>query len=306
MKHARHVHIVAFFLCASAGIAQVTEKPTEVKTLKDLVSVIAKREKAVKSVSLSMKTRGSLPGNATFESTGTLRVLGTTHFHTAMKTDLGNGLTSEFETVKTPEGVWMRESDPAQGEVFVKMDQKTLTDLESASQAIGDSGMLGAGADMANGPLGSVMLDDLGKQFELAVSGPKVVAGQECWTVSGDRRKDAGEQVAFETADRVEILVRRADFAVVRMTQLSAGRPIVDIEVTSIEVDKPIEEATFKLELPAKARFIDVKEHPPARAQIDRIFAEAEAKGWKRSGDATAKPVEDDGKASDKDPATGR
>ena len=34
-----------------------------------------------------------------------------------------------------------------------------------------------------------------------------------------------------------------------------------------------------------QGRFIDVMDHPPARAQIERMFAEAEAKGWKRGGD---------------------
>ncbi|MCA8944187.1 MAG: hypothetical protein KDB80_16600 [Planctomycetes bacterium] len=295
MKRALPTFALAILASATSGLSQAVADETEVKTVHDLVAKIQAREGAVKSVRLAMTTTGEFPGGATFRTEGTLRVLDATHFHSKLEASFGDEMTSESETVKTPDGVWMRERDPAQGEVFVRMDKDLMADLESASRALGDgSPAIAPGVDQAAGPLGSKMLEDLDAQFALKVEGPRVVDGQEVWTVDGDRRA-GGDTVddEFGPAERVAVLVRRSDCALIRMTTFSSGKPLVDVKVTSIELDVPMEPASFELAVPKRARVVDVMDHPPARAQIERIFAEAKAKGWKRGGD---EKVDDGGK----------
>ena len=265
----------------AAQSSRPASRPAQVTTVPGLVEAIRAREKAVRSVELSMRTRGSFPGEEPFETQGTLRVLSTTHCHTQMSVRFGDEITTEFETVKTPEGVMMREKDPAQGEVFVRMEGDLLTDLDAASQVLGLGAFDGPGAEMAHGPLGSIMLEDLSQQFDLSLSGPSLVGEFECWTVSGDRRKGEEDEV-FGVAERVEVLVRRADLALIRMTQFGGGQALVDVEITSLKLDLTLEPTSFGIALPSGARVVDALDHPPARAQIDQIFAEAAAKGWRR------------------------
>jgi hypothetical protein len=285
MKRTLVTSALAFALGVAAAPAQQVPEPPEVASVAELVRLIQQREKTVESVAIAMRTKGTFPGEAGFETTGTLRVLDATHFHSSMRVGFGDGMSSEFETLRTPDGVVMRESDPAQGEVFVRMDQALVADLESASKALGQAaGTIGVGApDLSAGPLGSVMLEDLAAQFDLQVSAPRPVGEAPCWVVQGPRRADlSDDQAAFGPADQVDLVVRCADLAVIRMTQLAAGKPIVEVEILSLVVDQPMDPTSFSIAIPEKARVVAAMDHPPARAQIERVFAEAEAKGWTR------------------------
>jgi hypothetical protein len=276
-------HIVlAAVLPAAVGLAQEPVQPAKVSTLQELVSTIREREHAVKSVEMTIATEGALPDGSTFSTHGTLRILGKTHFHALMKAKFGDEFEGETETVKTPDGVTMREKDPIQGEVFVRMDPVLVRRLESASQHLGaDAEIPGLSDRQADGPLGSSLLTDLDRQFDLAVRGPQVVDGQQCWVVGGPVRKggDADDQLGF-AADRVDVIVRCRDTAVIRMTQLLAGKKQVDVRIDDLRVDTPLEAESFKLGTAPRGAFTDVMAHPPASAQITRLLQEAESKGW--------------------------
>ncbi|MHC5062962.1 MAG: hypothetical protein ACYTG5_03185 [Planctomycetota bacterium] len=278
--------------------------------LEDLITAMKAKEMAIKTASLEMETKGSFPGGIEFSTQGRIRVLGETHFHILVRSDFGPEMQVETETLLTPEGLYTREKDPVQGEIFTHMEMELLEELRAASQASGkESNLPGVSAGPSQGPLGSRVLEDLSAQFDLQVAGPVKVRDETCWVVAGPLRSDA-EKDNFEgmSADRMDILVRQNDYALIRMTQLKEGKPISDVRITRLEIDVPIAAESFKLEVQPTQNPIDVMDHPPMREQILRVFADAEAKGWKRKapeseGQApSGEGKQDEGKGSEKNP----
>ncbi len=271
--------VLALLSPCGAQTAQTTPP-----SLAALIEAMQAKEKSIESASLEMTTKGSFPGGITITTKGKIRVLGKTHMHVVVHTKFGPEMYSETETLVTPAGVYTREKDPVQGEVFTHMDPELLDELRAASLVLGkDLELPGLATGPADGPLGSRVLEDLSAQFDLAVSGPVIVADESCWVVAGPARAgSAADQADALPADRMDLLVRRQDLAILRMTQLQAGRPISDVRITRIELNLPMTPESFKLEIEAKQKPIDVMDHPPMRDQIQRIFDEAKALGWTR------------------------
>ncbi len=277
--------LTSLFVSLSLATGLLAQNPTqEGMRLEDLITAMKAKEKAIKTASLDMETKGSFPGGIEFSTKGRIRVLGETHFHILVKSDFGPEMAVETETLLTPEGLFTREKDPVQGEVFTHMDMELLSELRAASAATGEeSNMPGLSAGPSQGPLGSRVLEDLVAQFNLEVTGPVRVNDESCWVVAGPLRSDAKqENFAGMSADGMDILVRQNDLALVRMTQLKEGKPVSEVRITRLEIDVPIPTASFKLEVQPTQDPIDVMDHPPMRDQIMRLFADAEAKGWKR------------------------
>lgn len=268
-------------------------EPSEVSTLGELVDYVRQGEKAVDSVAMEIESTGRFPDGSEFRTTGSLRVLGTTHFHSKMRARLGGEMEAETETVRTPEGIWMRERDPAQGEIFLRMDRPTMERVDSAAKFLGDDPQgRGFGQRESQSPLGSAVLEDLQRQFDLALREPRTVDGQRVWVVSGPLKDGlSAEDEAFGVgADRVDLLVRVLDGAVIQMTQLREGRPLLEVRIPRLEFDRPFDPSSFTLEVPDNAQVIDVMDHPPARQQILRMLEEARQQGWvdPAGGDAPA------------------
>lgn len=230
---------------------------------------------------MRIETTGRLPDGSRFRTTGTMRVLGKTHFHVTMHWSFGEDQEGETETVRTAEGLWMRERDPVQGEVFTRMDKALMDRVESASAWLGDPSLAGPGGAQAESPLGSRMIADLATSFALTIDGPREIDGVEVLVVSGPRKASTEEDLLAPEADHVDVLVRVADAAVVRMTQLVKGEPITEVKIVELDLKPDLDPASFALVLPEGASFVDVLEHPPARAQIERLFDDARGKGWK-------------------------
>ncbi|MBK8976529.1 MAG: hypothetical protein IPM29_11480 [Planctomycetes bacterium] len=261
---------------------QALPRAEDVTDLATLIGYVKAREHAVRTVSMDIHTEGVQPDGSRFSADGSLRVLGDTHIHMRTTIRFGEGMWAATETVRTPAGMQMRESDPVQGEVFLSMDAATMARIDSASRALGDDGgPLGGDDGRARSPLGSAMLEDLAERFELTVEGPRVVDGRRAWVVAGPIRGGRSEDLELLGlgADRVDVLVREGDGAVVRMTQLRSGQPLLDVRIEHLELDQPMEPDEFVLSVRSD-RVVDVLDHPPARAQIERLFEEARAKGW--------------------------
>jgi hypothetical protein len=259
-------------------------------TLAELIAVLEAREARVESARLTMRTSGRQPDASTFRTTGELRLLGGEYLHASMVLEApDDDLRAEVETLKTPAGVWMREKDPVQGEVVTFLSPKLVRDLESAQRALerGDQGILGTdptGGNPIDAPLGSAMLESLDRAFELSVGEPRVQDGIEVYVVGGPVRSAPAELEA-ETPDFVEVLVRRADLAVIRLRQLRKGEKVLEVRIDELELDLPLEPASFDpmktvLAEGRDAVVIDVMDHPPARLQIEQVFAEARQLGW--------------------------
>ena len=131
----------------------------QLKSLEELVAEMREREKAASSVYLEMTSKGSYPGNLVFETEGTLRVLQGTHFQMDLVARFDEEIAARSEMVKTPEGVWMREEDPASGEVFLKMDAELVARLSG-----------GEVVTLANSVGGLEGTDDYLKLFEVNLS----------------------------------------------------------------------------------------------------------------------------------------
>lgn len=275
-------------LSAVPAIAQESPpKPveaSEVRSLEDLLAFVKARESKARAVVMEIESVGRFPDGSEFRTSGTLRVLGKTHFHAKMVAKLGPDVEAETETVRTPEGLWMRERDPVQREIFLAMDRATMERVDSATAVLGEAASLGGfGTREAESPLGSLVLADLARQFDLEVGEPRDVGGIRCWTVGGPIKGglDPDEEAFGLGADQVDVVVRVRDGALVKMTQFRSGEPLLEVTIHKLEVLETLEEASFTLPLPERAQWSDVLEHPPARAQLDQLFEDARAKGWK-------------------------
>lgn len=267
----------ALACCLGAQTEGAPVSNAQAKPLQDLVATMKAREKGVTSAYLETVTRARFPGGVTFLLEGKVRVLGKTHFHISNRVNVDD-MTTETERVTTPEGIWIREKGPAFGEVFLSMDPELAKEFKDALAvlAVKETSV----QNPAGEPLGSAMLESLALQFDLQVA-RQTIKGQDYFVVRGPIREGADEHAGpagMPTPDRVELLVRAADLAVVQMTQFQDGKELMQIETTVLELDRPMEKASFRLEPPPGVAFKDVREHPPAWTQIQRTLKQAEAK----------------------------
>src|SRR5262249_15841695 len=137
-------------------------------TFEELLAKLQASEKAAKSVVMTMETTGWFPGGRTVKTSGELRVLGKTHVHVRMTEDFGHELKAEHQMVKTPGGAWTRETDPAQGAVYVSIKPELLKKLDEAQAQLGEGEASGIPNEI-NEAHGSAMLQSLMKTFDLKV-----------------------------------------------------------------------------------------------------------------------------------------
>lgn len=302
----------AFFALAPLAplAAQDPEQPAK-PTVAELITQLQTREKAAKTVSLAMRSRTAVPDGPTFETAGSLRVLGTTHFHVSMRMKIGDGMEGEHEVVRTPDGTWTREVDPMQGEVLTKMSKETMLALEEAAKELGDDVPAGAIPGQSEAPLGSAMLASLVKRFDLEVASKLVRDGIDHWVVRGDVRSGAspeGDEEGLPRPDRVELLVRAtADgpLAVVKMTQFAQGTEVMTVEIDSVVLDQPMAEASFKIDDRGR-KVVDVMDYAPAAQQIQSVLDQAKRKKEGKAAGNAAEPGAGAAKGKDGDTGTGR
>lgn len=293
--------ICTVFLLVPVAAIRAQDPNADVPTVPQLIERLQALEKAAKSVSLQMRSTSVVPDGPTFETRGSLRVLTGTHFHVSMQVRFGEGMEGEHEVVRTPEGTWIREVDPIQGEVFLHMKPELMRELEAASKELGGDVAMGAIPSQSEAPLGSAMLRSIGERFALEVRAePLVENGLDHWVVRGELRE--GEAAALEglpEADMVEIVVRQRPLEVVRMVHFRRGQPILTLEIDDVQLDLPMSEASFRLEAGGRT-FRDVMDHPETSAQIRAILEEAkaarEAKAAGGSGKGEAADKGDKGK----------
>jgi hypothetical protein len=277
--------VVLVLSCALPG--QEPQKkpvpPAEDPAIAALVAAMQKAESAAKSVELELVTTGTYPGGLTFTTKGTMRVLlgEQRALHTTMEFQAAHGMTGRVETVRTPDGVWMLENSPTFGEVYLFMDPATLADVEWAAAVTQQPGAVPGGVDGRSiGPLGSQLLEDLRRHYDLAVLSKKDRDGQPGLWIGGDHKKslDPGADTELLLADHVEVFVREVDQAVLAVVYMQAdGKIVQQIEVRRIVTNQTMELASFHLDVPGK-KPVDVKEHAPAWSPLQRLIGEAEDK----------------------------
>lgn len=295
---------VAAFCCLGVAAALAAQPPApagkpsrsaQVTTVEDLVKEMRRRERGVRSARLEIVTEGTYPGGVTFRIEGSVRVLGKTHppshTHVRMVTRLGEGVTTEFETVRTPKGVFTREKDPAGEEIYTRMSPDLMRRLDEATRRLQQGGVQAPGApgnEIAD-PLGSRMLESLAQRFDLRVS--RVVRdGVDYFVVAGPAREGAGDDLPDDlpAPDRVELMVRARDYVVERMVQFRSGKEILQVRVRALELDVPMSEDSFRIEVPKGVEVLDVMDHPPAAEHIRQLLEEAEKAGKSKAREAPA------------------
>jgi hypothetical protein len=145
------------------------------------------------------------------------------------------------------------------------------------------------------------MLRDLARQFELELGGPKAIDRQESWVLAGPVRAsgDAPEDILGTGADRVDVVVRVLDGAIVSMTQFREGRPLIQVRIKDLVLSPELDPDSFVLSVPPRTELVDVLDHPPTQAQIQDLFERAKAQGWEDAGgpspgaDGSEPPVEE-------------
>lgn len=286
MKRTAAALPLTLFLCATTAPAQETSQDPGNKTqgasLQSLVEKMKAAEQAARSVYLEMRTTGSFPGGLGFRTEGSIRVLKTEHLrvHTRMEFHSDDGIEGREESVRTEEGVWTVKDDPVFGEVYLHMDQALMRDLEWAGEVLGQTGSVQGTMDAGAGsPLGSALVEDLARQYDLQVrEGPEIRDGQEGFWLGGNLRADIAPESEpdMPLPDRVELFIRKQDAAVLEMVHFKDGKPILEIEITRLELNRPMEEASFRLDV-GDRQPQDIREYPPDWAQIERTLEEAEA-----------------------------
>ena len=293
MKHTAASSLVwlVLTLCPGLGkgLAAQTGQDPQLPTLKALAEKLRTQEKAAKSVEFEFSVRDQFPNGVRFETRGILRVLHKTHFHTAVRVSFDDDVRREMQTVVTPDGVWTRIKDPIE-EVYLFMKPELREEMQHKSRKLGGNmSMPGPVAVNQDGLLGGAMLESLSRQFDLAVTGRRDVDKVRCLVLAGPRRKLKSDPSGKDTAKgprpipaRAEVLLRESDAAPVRMTQFGPdGEAMLSFHVHKLVVDPKLDPATFKIDKPAGATFIDIEKHPPSWAQILRVrdaYAELEEK----------------------------
>lgn len=258
-------------------------KPASMPSLAQLVEELKAKEKKSDAVVLEMSSKAWLGGDRVLATTGTMRVLSTTHVHVRMNADFGDGMTGENETVKTPDGVWTREKDPSQGTVYTFVPPELLARLEAAMKVLGggDADVPGVPNDIS-AARGSALLESLAQSFDLTVARTILVDKEECYVVEGKSKtapaKRAAEDFDLPEPDQIEVLVRKQDHVLATMRQFKDGKPLLEVKITRIEFPQTLSKESFAITPPEGVRFKNVMDHPPAREQIERILAEADAK----------------------------
>lgn len=280
-------------LLATAGIlapgrAQEPAKAPDAKAqddvMKGVVDSLRAREAAVRRVRLRLTTEGNMPGGLSFTTSGTLRVLRTEQgevqaVQSSVDYQFVDGLTGHLETVKTPEGLWIYEQNPTQGETYHRMDRALVADIEWAGQILQRDDLPGRVDARATAPLGSELVADLAQRYQLRDLGRRDEGRAGTW-YGGPRRPGPGlegEDPDVPIADHVELFVGERENALLEVVYLQQGEAVQRIRVDELVVDEPMPLETFQLDDKGR-RPRDVRDNPPMWQQIQDLLQRAQEK----------------------------
>lgn len=263
-----------------------------------LVASMAKAEQSLMSLRMTMVTTGKLPGGLDVATRGELRVLRATqagkspHLFSRLQYSFGDGMKGRLETAHTDEGIIMFEEDPAFGAVFLRIAPSVVLDLEWASKVLRKSDLPGMVDSRAQSPLGSGMVRDLTRIFDLAVV-EETKHGEHTGTWLRGARKAGldAQDPDLPLADRVEIFVRGRDHAML-MARFFVGADVVqELKVEKLEVGASLGAEDFTVDGHGE-RIRSVQEYAPMWEQIIEAISNAERKTNQKSPSSLQKEAE--------------
>ena len=278
--------------CASllGPLAAQESKPTPEGSLQtSAVEVLVKKmvgaERVLKSLRMTMHTSGRLPGDLNVKTSGELRVLRAAQPEvparrfTRLEYSFGDGLSGRLESAETPDGIRLFEEDPAFGAVFLRIGRSVVRDLEWAGQVLQRSDLPGMVDARARAPLGSGLLADMMRTFDLELLARKERAGEAGVWIAGRRKAGLDEQDPdLPLADQVEVFVRGRDSALL-LARYKVGEGLLqEIFVDELEVGVELGDDDLIVDGDG-VRIRSVQDHAPLWEQIEQTLKLAEEKG---------------------------
>ncbi len=285
---------ILWFACGLAAQDPVAPpaEPRKPDPIEGLVAQMRTAEAAARSIRMQLRTEGLLPTGLSFKTSGSVRVLRGTQpgragaaMHTKVTYEFGDGLQGLVESSQTPNGIEIFEDNPAFGEVYVHVPQTVVEDLEWAGEVLQRSDLSGMADSRAQAPLGSGMVEDLRRQFDLQAQEGSRGKDAGVWLRGGRRAKVADLDPELPLADRVELFVRDRDRALLEVVHRQGDTVVQHIVVESLEVDVALEPKDLRVDGRGQ-RLREVETHLPLWEQIQDVLQKAEAKG----GDEARRP----------------
>lgn len=284
MKRTILVLAVGAFLGArQAGCQQpaaVPDAAAQAGPIDEIVAAMRAAEQRLGSVVVDLSTTGNLPGGVALNTRGTLHVLRGAQpaLHSLVEFSFADGLGGRAEWGQTAAGIVLYEENPSFGELYLRFDPTVVADLEWAGAVLERADLPGMVDRRAQSPLGSAMVADLQRHFDLAPTDRRDRDGEAGRWLAGPRRAGLEDQdTELPQADRVELFVRDRDHALLEVTHLQAGKPLQHVVVQRLEVGVELPPATFEIDGRGQ-RLRDVQQHLPMWDQIQQVLQKAEAK----------------------------
>lgn len=270
---------------AGQDAPEKAEGETQVSVVERLVESMVKAEKSLKSLRLTMTTTGKLPGGLDVVTKGELRVLRETQdtgaqlMFSKLEYSFGDGMTGRMEAARTKAGITIFEADPAFGAVFLRIEPSIVRDLKWASEVLQKSDLPGMADSRAESPLGSGMVGDLARIFELAPGDDTKHGDHQGTWLRGARKAGLDAQDPdLPLADRVEVFVRGRDQAML-LARFFVGKDVVqELKVEQLKVGAELSAKDFAVDGHGE-RIRSVREYAPMWEQISEAIASAEQKG---------------------------
>jgi hypothetical protein len=301
----RAIAIVLSCLLSPCGsvVAQAPQvdpvKDAQASAVKRVVDGMVAAEKALSSLRMTMSTKAKVPGGLEVSTRGVLRVLRGTQsnvgdrLYSRLEYNFGKGLRGLMETGQSKDGIVIFEENPAFGAVFLRLSPELVMDLEWAAAVMKRSDLPGMVDARAQSPLGSGMILDLLRTFDLEVDESGEHEGQKGTWLRGKRKADLDDQSPdLPLSDRVDVFVRKRDRALL-LARFYAGEDATqEILVEKLEVGVELTDADFTVDGHGE-RIRDVKEYAPMYTQVQDAIEAAESKakdGQVRPSNRGSKP----------------
>jgi hypothetical protein len=276
---------------AGAAAAKPDGKPAPADPVSELAAAMVAAERALVSARIELRTRSRWGDDTEVTTSGVLHVLRGTQWsvHAAYELQFADGFRGRAESAQTTDGITLYEDFPAFGESFVHVDAALVTDLEWAGRVLQRDDLPGMTDPRAQAPLGSGLLLELQRHFDLQIDAARSERQGEAGTWLQGRRKSGLDldDPALPIADRVEVFVRSSDRALLEVVQRRGDQVTEAIEVTSLQVGLTVPAKVFRVDGRGQ-RLLPVKEFAPLREQIDQALTEAERRCEQRAAEANA------------------
>lgn len=281
-RRAGSLLLLAALVAAVPGRAQEPDAKAETPPIEGFVEALRQLEARVKSLELDLETSGKLAGGLDFTTRGTLRVLrpeqgAAARVHSFVEFRFGDGLAGSTESLRTPDELLVLQQDPTFGEVYVRIDAMVLADLEWAGRVLQKQDLPFVEQGLAGSPLGSAMLGDLVRRFDLKPIERPTEGGQKGTWYGGDRKKAAGleeEGAELPVSDRVELFLRDGDHVLTEVVHKQGDDVVQRIRVRRLALDEPLAAEALRMRDPVK-KPRDVKEHAPMWQSIEQTVQRA-------------------------------